>query len=173
MGRLKRCSVLLMVSMLLGLTACSSTDVKDSTNEQVKDFQGSSFSAGDGSVIYFEKNGEFAWYLSDEDHDDNYYSGNYELYFGEDAEDFIVNSIPEFGVTQDELDKFMNQNEGDDLYKEENFCCMVLDNQEVTMEGALMDVEAFKSYYMGFYEDGYLDVANMSSANYYSFTKNK
>lgn len=168
----KRCFILLAVAMLMfSITGCGAADGGNTAGEKIKDFQGASFTASDGSVIYFEEDGDFAWYLSDEDHNDNYYFGKCELYFGKGAEDFIVNGIPEFGVTQEELDTFMSLNEGDEFYNEENFCCMVLDNREFKMDGQLKEVEDFKSYYMGFYADGYYDAANMMSGKYYGFTK--
>ena len=142
-------------------------------SEKIKEFQGESFSTSDGSVIRFEESGDFSWYLSDADHNDNYYCGKYEFYFGKDAEDFIIHGIPEFDVTQEELNDFMKRNEGDELYNLENFCCMVLDNQEIKVDGEFIEVENSKSYYMGFYADGYYDAANMQTANYHAFTKNE
>ena len=160
-----------VVMLMLGTTGCAAEEAESTTGEKKKEFQGESFSAVDGSVIYFEESGDFSWYLSDSDHDDNYYSGRYELYFGKDAENFIINEIPEFGVTQEKLDNFMSLNEGDEFYNEDNFCCMVLDNQEIIMDGESKKMEDSKSYYMGFYQDGYYDAANMKTGNYHGFEK--
>ena len=139
---------------------------------KLAEFAGEKYTAEDGSAIYFEEDGTFAWYQSDENHEDNYYSGEYTFYFAEEAVDYIVNDLAQFGVTQDEMEAYFDRNKGDELYNEENFCCMVLNNKLFMMDGQKTESDSMLSYYMGFYADGYFDAANMSTGNYIGFTKN-
>lgn len=151
------------------------TDEEDKKREpdtEVENFAGKQFKGSDGSVIYFETDDEFVWYQSDEDHDDNYFSGTYEFYFAEDAQDYIVNDLSDLGVTKNELTEYFERNNDSDFYKLSNFCCMVMHNDKMKMNGEDIDLssESSDSYYMGFYADGYLDAANMLTGNYASFT---
>lgn len=133
-------------------------------------FTGCRFQCGDGSMIYFEEDGSFIWYQSDEDHDDNYYTGTYDVYMGEDAYDYIIYDLSEYGITEEELDDYFDRNEDSDFYQKENMCCLVLHNEELFMDGKLQDYAANERHYMGFFEDGYFDAANMESGEYASFT---
>lgn len=132
-------------------------------------FDGHSYQAGDGSVIYFEDD-SFIWYKDDSDHENNYYTGTYDAYFAEEARNYILYDLSAFGVTEEELDDYFDRNEDDDFFTEENFCCLVLHNESLIMDGEEQITEAYDSPYMGFYADGYYDAANMRSGEYYSFT---
>lgn len=50
-----------------------------------------------------------------------------------------------------------------------NLCCLVLHNDEGMMDGRIERMGR-DSYYMGFYQDGYFDAANMTTGNYAQFT---
>lgn len=132
-------------------------------------FTGNSYSAGDGSVIYFQTDGTFEWYLSADDTSDNYYTGTYEVYTGEDALEYITVDLSDYGVTVDEMYEFFARNTDNDFYQMSNLCCVVLHNDERMMDGKSENLQK-NSYYMGFYQDGYFDAANMNTGNYASFT---
>ncbi len=149
------------------------SDFEDEFDAALSDnsiFSGKSFQLEDGSVIYFEENGTFHWYQSDDNHNDNYYSGTYSQYNASDAVDYIVNDLPEYGVTQEELDDYFERNMDDSFYSTENFCCLVLHNDELVIEGEGTLEEPYDTHYMGFYADGYYDAANMSTGEYAAFT---
>ena len=133
------------------------------------DFVGESYRCGDGSVIYFEEDGTYIWYQDDTDHTDNYYVGTYELYFGEDATDYIVNDLVEYGITQDEMDEYLEMNSGDDFYTEDNLVCMMLFAEQAIIDGEDQADGGYVSPYMGFMQYGYFDATNMNTANYVSF----
>ena len=132
-------------------------------------FAGNSYSAGDDSVIYFQTDGTFEWYLSADDTSDNYYTGTYEVYTGEDALEYITVDLSDYGVTVDEMYEFFARNADNDFYQMSNLCCVVLHNDERMMDGKLESMGK-DTYYMGFYQDGYYDAANMDTGNYAQFT---
>ncbi len=132
-------------------------------------FDGNSYQAGDGSVIYFE-DGEFIWYQDDSDHDNNIIYGTYDAYTGEDASDHIVYGLSDYGVTDEELDDYFAMNADSDYYTEENFYCLVLHNEAVMIDGENQVDGPFDTPYMGFYVDGYFDAANMRTAEYVYFS---
>lgn len=176
--RKKLLLVLNIITLSVGVTGCQSNHTENETvkseeetvNKGMEEFAGKKFSGGDGSVICFKEDESFAWYQSEDCQDDNYYSGTYEIYLAEDAVDYIVNDLPEYGITREELDNYFALNQEDDFYKMENYCCMVLHNDVIKIDGEVMNLEANTSYYMGFYADGYYDAANMQTGNYSLFT---
>lgn len=133
-------------------------------------FNEKSYQVSDGSTIYFEEDGEFVWYQDDSNHGDNYYAGTFEVYLADDAEDYIVNELTDYGVTKEQLDDYYERNEESEIYREENFCCLVLHTEELIMEGKNYADESYDKHYMGFYCDGYYDAAAMDSGQYVSFT---
>lgn len=132
-------------------------------------FAGNSYSAGDDSVIYFQEDGTFEWYLSVDDTSDNYFKGTYDVYFDKSALEYITEDLSDYGVTSDELHEFFIQNADNDFYQMSNLCCLVLHNDEGMMDGRIERMGR-DSYYMGFYQDGYFDAANMATGNYAQFT---
>ena len=148
-----------------------SVDVKDMPEFFQKDeFTGNSFRASDGSVIYFEEEGGFVWYQDDSDHSDNYYSGTYDVYFGEEAEDYIVNDLAEYGVTEEELEDYYESNITNDLLIRQHLCCIVLHTEELIIGGENQRDEPYDKNYMGFYQNGFFDGAYMEAAEYAYFT---
>ena len=132
------------------------------------EFAGYSYEASDGSVIYFEEDGTFIWYESDDIDEDNYYYGTYDVSFSEDALDYVINGLSELGVTEDEMNDYFERNIDDSFYQKSNFCCLVLHNEGLTM-GGVTEETSKDTYYMGFYADGYYDAANMETGNSASF----
>lgn len=134
-------------------------------------FSGRTFTAGDGSVIYFEEDGTFAWYQDDTDHEDYYRIGTYDCYRAEFAESYIMTYLGEYGVTEDELEEYYERNDDSEFYTEENFTCLVLHNESLITDGEEQITEPYDTNYMGFYMDGYYDAANMASGSYAAFTE--
>lgn len=135
------------------------------------DFEGMKYLSTDGSAIDFKEDGSFVWYQSDENHEDNFFEGVYQIFFDKDAADYVVHKLPQFNVKEEELLKFFLRNRGNDLYNIKNFCCLIIENQKLTMEGVDKQIEPYNTYYMGFYKDGYLEAANMQSGNYVKFNR--
>ncbi len=151
--------------------AVETEETESVTNVSEEDpFAGSAFVLGDASVIYFETDGSFVWYQDDENHDDNYFVGTYDVYRAEFAESYIVTYLGEYGVTEDELAALYERNEDSELYNDENFTCLVLHNESGICDGEEQITEPYDTNYMGFYMDGYYDAANMASGQYAEFT---
>ena len=92
-------------------------------------FVGKKFICSDESVLLFENENRFVWYLSDANHDDNYYAGTYEFHFGENAMDYIINELPEFGITKKVMMDYFENNKDNELFNISNFCFMTIHNK--------------------------------------------
>ena len=134
---------------------------------------------GDNSYMVFDKkNKSFTYYQSYLDTSDNYYSGTYHIYAGQDAFDYITEDLDELGVEKDELRQMINMNEE---YEMDNLICICLDYDELIVDGERQDREPWTIHYYGFYltpeEDGetynVLDVANMEAMSYVTFVLEK
>ncbi len=133
--------------------------------------EGNIYTCSDGSEILFDDNGEFVWYKEEGIYDDNYRYGEYVLYYGEEAEEYLIDDLSDYGVTSTELEEYFDRNEGDELYNRENFCVLVLNNTGAYIDGEETDEEAYITPYMGFFYEGYYEAANMNSGNYAYFTE--
>ena len=155
-------------------TDTTNTDV-DSNEPEAKDeaarltsynWQGTQ----DGSLLVFEQDGTFRYYQSAEDLTDYYFEGTYEFHAGADAVEFITTDLSQYSVTKEELTTIFDNNE---QYDESNFVCFALNNEACYMDGENAVEEPYQTSYFGFCleEDGdlYLDIANMTSANYHLF----
>lgn len=139
-------------------------DVFGTQNE----FAGEAFLVGE-SAIYFDEDGTFTWYQSNDDYDDNYFYGTYELRFAEEAEDYLVDDLSMYGITQEELDDYYARNIESDFYTIDKLCVLTLHNEIAIVEGESCIDEAYDTHYYGHYSDGYFDSCNMSSAEYVPF----
>lgn len=132
---------------------------------------GSAWISGDDhSYMVFLDDGGFAWYQDPKVVNDNYFSGTYEFYAGNDALTYLTVDLAEFGVTKEEiLDVILRA----DLYSLDNLVCFTVNNESFLMNGVEQLSEPKPSYYYGFFlEDRtYLDVANMVTGTYYGFLK--
>lgn len=131
-------------------------------------FAGRSFELDDGSAIYFMAGGDFLWYETDYDHSDNYYEGTYETRTGGEAIDYIDQELSWYQVTREDMEDYFWQNAGDSFYCEENFLYLELQTEYQMIEGQ-GDYNSNVRRYMGFYDEGYYDAANMDTANYVMF----
>lgn len=125
--------------------------------------------AGDGSEVVFTDE-RIDWYQNPDDHSDNYYSGEYEVYRGEEAIEYITEELSEYGVTKSELKSLFNRS---DLYDESTFVVFDIRYDKFVVSGEQRDIERPLVPWFGFVleDDTYLDVANMNTSTYYKFTK--
>ena len=133
-------------------------------------FEDHSFQCGDSSAIYFYDDGSYLWYQDDSDHNDNYYSGTYDVYMGSAAQKYITEDLADLGVTEQELEDYYERNSDSDFYTKENLCCLILHNEYFVGEDS-SEFEPHDTYYMGYMDDGYYDAANMQSGNYAAFVQ--
>ncbi|MBQ2054505.1 MAG: hypothetical protein II492_05890 [Eubacterium sp.] len=129
--------------------------------------------AGDpesNSYIVPESGNRFRWY-NDKNVTDNYYhSGSYELYVGSEGIDYILNNLSEYGMTREAFDRMIRKGAH---YHEDNFICLVLNNEETIINGENVLKEVVTTPYYGFYvvvgDDKNLVLLNMKTTNYYVF----
>lgn len=123
----------------------------------------------DGSEVVFTED-RINWYQSPENHDDNYYSGKYQFYVGQDAVRYITENLSEYGVTKQELEaQFKRSGEYDEscfVVFDIRYDCFMLYGKEQEIERPLVP------WYGFLLKDGtFLDVANMNTGTYYPFVK--
>lgn len=127
--------------------------------------------ASDGSEAVFTET-EINWYKDAEDHSDNYYSGTYEFYIGEDAIDYVTQDLSEYGITRSEIDALIAKNSE---YSKDNFVVFDIEYDEFIMDGEEQVITRPLVPWYGFIlkDNTYLDVANMNTGTYYKFTKSE
>lgn len=152
-------------------------DIDDSIDYEKTIAKNNWISAVDGSYMVFDKkNMTFKYYMTHEDTTDNYYSGSFSVYAGDDAMKYITEDISELGVTKDEVRGLIRANSD---YNDDNLICIVCDFDELIKDGEIQDREPWTIHYFGFYlqpeQDGktfdVLDVCNMEAASYVTFIK--
>lgn len=144
-------------------------DVTDVTKPQSNySLANTSWVLSDSSEMVFGSDG-FNWYKDENVYTDNYYTGTYEVYVGVTAVEFITVNLSSYGFTKQELEDYFARNEG---YGEDNFMVLVLNNQQVIIDGNTQILNNMVPYYGFVLKSGtYLDLANMNTASYTSFTK--
>ena len=68
---------------------------------------GNTFLCGDGSQLCLQAGGSFRYYQSAEDHENQYYEGKYEVYYGQAAMDKVA-SMTEYGLSMEELERVLS-----------------------------------------------------------------
>ena len=126
--------------------------------------------ARDNSEMIFGDHGEFAWYLKETDHTDNYYKGNYKLYVGKNAYNHITKDLTQYGVTADELDGLIARNKD---YSMDKLVVFDITYSAYRLYGVDKSVAGTDTAWYGMLlKDGtYLDLANMRTASTMGFTK--
>lgn len=161
---------LFLVLMMTGCTLQS----QEQEEEQNILVQTSWVSDTDYSQIIFSDGQEFEWYQLPEDKTDNYFTGTYSFYIGQEAMDYITQTFSEYEVTEEDMEGIFLQNEE---YELDNFVALNLKNDYFVLDGEeqVTDPEKpyFETYFFGFLrEDGaILDIANMDSGMYAWFVK--
>lgn len=84
-------------------TMCESITFERGNQDYIS---GNTFLAGDGSQLCLQDDGSYLYYRSEDDHENQYYEGTYEVYYGQAAMDKVV-SMTEYGLTEEELDQVL------------------------------------------------------------------
>ena len=101
----------------------------------------------DGSYLEFGKQQTFKYYKSYEDTSDNYFTGKYRMYSGDDAVKQLTTTYKDYGITRDEIQRLIRNNSA---FKAENFVLVVLENDGMWMGGENVKDEEWDSVYYGF-----------------------
>jgi len=102
----------------------------------------------DESYLTFGRKNSFKYYQSYLDTSDYYYTGKYELYFGNDAIDVVTKDYEEAGLTKDEIEEMYSR---DELKK---LVVLVLKNDGCWIGGENTKDEEWTSVYIGVFEEG-------------------
>lgn len=142
-------------------------DYDEDYDDNIKDehFWGSKYTSSDDSVIYFYSDGTFEWFLTDYDYD-NVKTGTYEVMFGEDAREWIVEDHTEYGVTNAELLDYWDRNSDSDLYTKENLTILILTTDVAKMDGEQQNDKPYTVNYYGYSNELGFDGVNLSTFNY-------
>ena len=154
---------------------------------------GNTFLCGDGSQICLQKDGSYRYYQSEDDHENQYYEGVYEVYYGQAAVDKVA-SMTEYGLTAEELDQVLSINMNgyvpggstpmDYLYYEgaledtrerytvclDTFYAVILHNQRLVYSPENVREGGNSTLYVGFYVPE-LEMADLTNCNVLSNTQ--
>lgn len=124
----------------------------------------------DGSYWVFEPDHTFHWYQTKGITDDNYFAGTYEFHMGSDGIKYLTTELSQYAVTEEEILGVIARAPA---YNVDNFVCFSTTNQSFLRNGEeQLDQPNVSSYFGFLLLDGtYLDIANMTTGNYYGFTK--
>jgi len=139
-------------------------DYDDDDYYDEQHFWGSKYIASDDSVIYFYSDDTFEWFLTDYDYD-NVKVGEYEVLFGEDAREWILEDHPEYGVTDEELEDYYDRNSDSDFYLPENLTILILTTDVAKMDGEQQNDEPYTVCYYGYSDERGFDGVNLNTFN--------
>lgn len=149
---------------------------------------GNTFLCGDGSQVCLQNDGSYRYYQSEDDHENQYYEGVYEVYYGQAAVDKVA-SMTEYGLTAEELEQVLSANmngyvpggstPADYLYSEgmlednrerymvclDTFYAVILHNQRLVYSPENVREGGNSTLYIGYYlpELGMADLTNCNA----------
>ena len=103
----------------------------------------------DGSTLYLNSNETYTWYSNDNNHEDNYNQGKYKTYNGEEAINYISESLKEFGITEEQQRSFFQK----DMTELNNYYLIILTNEKTIMNHEEKNETDNIEYYYGFYSE--------------------
>ena len=132
--------------------------------------ENTTWKASDNSQAIFTSD-RIDWYKTPGDKN-NYYSGTYKFYIGEDAIKHITTELSNYGVTQEEIEGVISRNV---QYSKSNFVVVDITYDKYVLNGKEMTIAKPQVPWFGFIVDDnkILDVANMNTGTYITFTKEK
>ena len=171
---------------------CDSLTFEIGTEDRIS---GNTFLCGDGSQLCLQNDGSFRYYQSADDHENQYYEGVYEVFYGQAAMDKVA-SMTEYGLTMEELERVLAANmngyipggskPNDYFYAmgelEDNrerytvcldtFYAVILHNQRLVRSPEDVAEGGNSTLYIGFYlpELNMADLTNCNAASYTQWT---
>lgn len=121
----------------------------------------------DSCLIFNGSN--FNYYQTYKDLNDNYYTGTYDIFIGEEAIDKVTNDYSQYGVTRQELDEFFAKGS----VTKDSFVCILLNNTGCWQNGQNTRDEQWIRPFYGFYMkvDNHYEMVlvQMNTGDYYAF----
>lgn len=134
---------------------------------------GYSFTATDKSLIYFKSDKTFIWYRNKDNQTDNYYEGTYTVYKGDNALNYISESLTEYGLTKDEQQKIITSRSTTEINAKETYYNINLLNTKIVTNGIAQTINKSIHYYGFLLKDQKtLDFVNMQTASPVIFVRN-
>lgn len=136
--------------------------------EENIDIRGYSWQADDNSVLYLNQDKTYTWYQSDTEKTDNFYSGTYEFYTGNNAIIYIADNLKEYHITEEEQRNLIRR-EGYDL---NDYYLIILNCDKMVKDSQEQIPNTRTIYYYGFYQENqkYLDLKNIANSTQVRFT---
>ena len=127
--------------------------------EHIADIKGYSWLADDKSMLYLNADESYIWYQKDEDHKDNYYEGHFKTYKGEEAIKYISSNLKEYGLTEEDQRKIIENKDIDNYY------LIIITCEKMIQNGKEESVTNNVAYYYGLYSDETkrIELTNLSS----------
>lgn len=156
-------AVLMALCMIFCFTACENNEEFEKKGDYLT---GNSWQGTDGSLIELETDGTYKFYNSASDKTNNYYSGNFEVFNGQDAIDYLVT---EYGFTEEGQRTVMQKYQVEDPY----YYVLVLNHDECIVNGKNILTEPAMVEYFGYYSkfDGHLDFTSLKTMGQMDFYK--
>lgn len=126
-------------------------DAKNTEMTKEEIFSSKYLLAPDGSLYILEEDGSFKYYMTYKDQTDNYSSGKYEIFMEEEA---VKKISEELGIEESEA--LETNRDHETKYKLKNLICLVINNEELILDGEKQDASKLKTMvYYGYYFDEY------------------
>lgn len=151
---------------------------------------GRSYTVSTGNEIKLQDDGRFFYYAESGNADSDYYTGNYEVYYGQAAMDKLV-SMTEYGLTEEELERtlsasmngysiggsmpyeYFDDDTGSDeegyLVCRDTFYAVIMNTDTQCISGEESAAEG-TALYLGYYIEE-LDMFDLVSANTFTYTQ--
>ncbi len=137
-------------------------DFKEHFSEGV-DLKGHSFTGSDGTLLVLNSDNSYVWYGTNRETD--YSMGDYEVYNGMEAVNYIVENFSKFGLSFDKQMKGFD----DDKYQISNYYLLVLDCNKMVVDGKDSSDKKDSYVYYGFYNDSSLKLIDMETGENKNF----
>jgi len=137
----------------------------DATYFDDQEISGFTWLGWEGNSVDFFDDGTFSWFDVAGDANDSGYTGSYELFFGEDAIDFIESNTYEFGPSREEVYEYIDESYDGTL---DTFCVLILDADVYWAPG--MEVHRLNDHiispYYGLFHYESMELANMATGDF-------
>lgn len=132
---------------------------EEENTQAIFDLKGYSWIGDDKSILYLNHDESYGWYQDESILDDNYYIGTYDIYVGTDAINYIANSLKEYGITQADQQKIIENSN----YSLTEYYLIILNCSTAKINGVEQTPTNPQIYYYGFYDRSkqYLDLTNI------------
>lgn len=147
-------------------------DFREREDEEAFDIKGHSWKASDGSVLLLKDNDNYIWYNDSKMDEKNYSYGNYSVYNGYEAINYMIKNFSDLGFSYDRQMKFF---ESDD-YDINNYYILVLNCDKMIVNGEESNNKKDSYNYYGFYVNDSLkliDISNGENSNFVLNSENR